>query len=73
MLINISFIGRLTDSSTTQYKLNIDGIISGISSKGVQMIKPMKISSEQFNSFDWNINKNMRRKSLSVPQEKHSV
>ena len=41
LLINIGFIGRLTDSSTTQYKLNIDGITSGISSKGVQMIKPM--------------------------------
>ena len=35
LLINIVFIGRLTDSSTTQYMLNIDGIISGIGSKGV--------------------------------------
>ena len=35
LLINIGFICRLTDSSTTRYKLNIDGIISGISSKGV--------------------------------------
>ena len=69
LLINIGFIGRLTDSSTTQYKLNIDGIISGISSKGVQMIKPMEISSEQFNGLDWNINKNLRRKSQLVPQE----
>ena len=67
MLINIGFIGRLTDSSTTYYKLNIDGIISGISSKGVQMMKPMEISSEQFNGLDWNINKNLRRKSISVP------
>ena len=33
LLINIGFIGRLTDSSTTQYKLNIDGIISRISIK----------------------------------------
>ena len=39
-LINIGFLRRLTDSSTTKYKLNIDGIISGISSKGVKMIKP---------------------------------
>ena len=44
LLINIGFIGRLTDSSTTQYKLNIDGIVSGISSKGVKMIKPYKAS-----------------------------
>ena len=33
LLINIGFIDRLTNSSTTQYKLNIDAIISGISSK----------------------------------------
>ena len=52
LLTNIGFIGRLTDSSTTQYKLNIDGIISGISSKGVQMIKPMEVSTEQFNGLD---------------------
>ena len=46
LLINIDFLGRLTDSSTTQYKLNIDGIVSGISSKGVKMIKPMNVSSD---------------------------
>ena len=33
------------------------------------MIKPMEISTEQFNGLDWNINKNFERKSLSVPQE----
>ena len=41
LLVYIGFIGMLTDSNTIQYKLNIDEIISGISSKGVQMIKPM--------------------------------
>ena len=52
LVVNIGFLGKLTDSSTTQYKLNIDGIVSGISSKGVKMIKPMGISSEQFNGLD---------------------
>ena len=52
LLVNIGFIGKLTDSSTTKYKLNIDGIISGISSKGVKMIKLMAIDSEQFNGLD---------------------
>ena len=33
------------------------------------MIKPMDVSSEQFNGLDWNINKNLRRKSISTPQE----
>ena len=33
------------------------------------MIKPIEISSEQFNGLDWNLNKNLRRKSISVPQE----
>ena len=49
LLINIGFLEKLTDSSTTQYKLNIVGISSGISSKRVKMTKPMDISSEQFN------------------------
>ena len=69
LLINIGFLEKLTDSSTTQYKLNIDGIVSGISSKGVKMIKPRDISSEQYNGLDWNLNKNLRRKSISIPQE----
>ena len=29
----------------------------------------MDVSSEQFNGLDWNINKNLRRKSISIPQE----
>ena len=33
------------------------------------MIKPMESSSEQFNGLDWNLNKNLRRKSISIPQE----
>ena len=33
------------------------------------MIKPMEMSSEQFNGLDWNINKNLRRKPQLVPQE----
>ena len=33
------------------------------------MIKLMKVSSEQFNGLDWNINKKLRRKSISVPQK----
>ena len=64
LLISIGFLGRLTDSRTIKYKLNIDGIISGISSKGVKMIKPMIIDSEQFNGLNWNISKNLRRKSI---------
>ena len=32
------------------------------------MIKPLDISSEQFNVLDWNINRNFRRKSISLPQ-----
>ena len=44
LLVNIGFIGKLTDTSTTKYKLNIDGIISEISSKWVKMIKPMAMT-----------------------------
>ena len=38
--LNIGFLEKLTDSSIIKYELNIDRIISGISSKGVKMIKP---------------------------------
>ena len=44
-------------------------MISGISSKEIKMIKPMIINSKQFNGLNWNISKNLRRKSISVPQK----
>ena len=69
LLVNIGFIGKLIDSSTIKYKLNIDGIISGITSKGVKMIKPMAIDPNQFNGLEWNISKNLRRKLISIPSE----
>ena len=33
------------------------------------MIKPINLSSEQFNKLYWNINKILRRKSISITQE----
>lgn len=60
-LINIGFIGKLTDDSTTKYKLDINGIISAISSRGVKMIKPMISDSGRFNGLEWNLYKNPRR------------
>ena len=69
LLVNRGFVGKLTDSSTIKYKLTIDGIISGISSKGVKMIKPMTIDSEQFNGLEWNICADLRNKSILIPHE----
>lgn len=57
-LINVGFIGKLTDNSITRYRLDIDGIISAISSKGVKMIKPMISDSSRFNGLEWNLYKN---------------
>ena len=69
LLINIGFIRKLTDSSTTKYKLNIDRITSGINSKGVRMIKPMAIDPEKLNGLYWNVSKNLRGKSILIPKK----
>ena len=38
ILLNIGFIGWTINSSNTQYRLNIDGIIQEIASAGIRFI-----------------------------------
>lgn len=64
-LINVGFIGKLTDNSTTKYKLDINGIIDAISSKGIKMIKPMISDSSKYNGLEWNILKNPKKNSTT--------
>lgn len=63
-LINVGFIGKLTDTSTTRYKLDVSGIVSAISSKGVRMIKPMITDSSEFNGLEWNLSKGLEQKTV---------
>lgn len=56
MLI-VSVLARLTTSLNAYYKLNIDGIIQSLASKGVQMISPMQIQETTLVGLEWDLNK----------------
>ena len=45
LVISIGFIGRMTNSSNTRYRVDIKPIIEAMTSKGIQLIKPLEISS----------------------------
>lgn len=69
LLINIGYLGRLTDSSTIQYKLDIKQIVEAMSSKGIKMLKPIEINLELLGGLDWNISKNLEETRGLVPEE----
>lgn len=69
LLINIGYLGRLTGSSTIQYKLDIKQIVEAMSSKGIKMLKPIEISPELLGGLDWNINKNLEEVRGLIPEE----
>lgn len=66
-LINVGFIGKLTNNSIARYKWDIKGIVSTISSKGIKMIKPMAIDTYKFNGSNWNLSKSLRKK-IVIPE-----
>ncbi|KAK8957539.1 hypothetical protein KSP39_PZI001120 [Platanthera zijinensis] len=66
LLINIGLLGKLTNNSTTKYKLNIAHIIDAISSTGVKMIQPMDIDPTILEGLAWNISNNLTS-TVSIP------
>lgn len=57
IMLTVSVLARLTTSLNVNYKLNIDGIIQSLASKGVQMISPIQIQGTTLVGLEWDLNK----------------
>ena len=69
LIISIAIIGRLTNGSKTKYKINIKPIIEAMASKGIQLIKPLEISSKKLARKEWNLSDFLEDETPLVPKD----
>jgi hypothetical protein len=68
LLVSIEFIGRLTNKSSSRYRVNVDDVIESMQSKGLKFMSPLKIGSEERAGEEWNIGELIEKKELKLPQ-----
>jgi hypothetical protein len=68
LLVSIEFIGRLTNKSSSRYKVNVNDVIENMQSKGIKFMNPLKISSEERAGEEWNISDLIEKKELKQPE-----
>jgi len=68
LLVSIEFIGRLTNKSSSRYRVNVNDVIENLQSKGIKFMSPLKISSEERAGEEWNISDLIERKELKQPE-----
>lgn len=67
LLVSIEFIGRLTNKSSSKYRVNVDDVIESMQSKGIKFMSPLKISSEERAGEEWKISELIEKKELKQP------
>ena len=68
LLVSIEFIGRLTNRSSSRYRVNINDVINSMQSKVIQFMYPLTISSEERAGEEWKIGELMEKKELKQPE-----
>jgi hypothetical protein len=64
LLVSIEFIGRLTNTSMTRYKVNVNDVIQSMQSKGIKFMSPLTIGYEEIEGEEWNISELIENKIL---------
>ena len=64
LLVSIEFIGRLTNKSSSRYRVNVNDVIKNMQSKGIKFMSPLTISSEERAGEEWNIGELVEKKEL---------
>lgn len=72
IIVSVGFLGKCMNSTTSNYKVNIDGIIDGMGSKGIRMIKPKEYSSEELAGLEWPVHRFVEGNKILVPEEGHA-
>lgn len=65
LLMCIGFIGKLTLSSNTKFKLKVNDVVEIMGNKGISLIKPIKIDPEIYAGLEWNLNKFTKPKTFT--------
>uniref|UniRef100_A0A452ZMH1 Uncharacterized protein n=1 Tax=Aegilops tauschii subsp. strangulata TaxID=200361 RepID=A0A452ZMH1_AEGTS len=68
LLVSIEFIGRLTNRSSSRYRVNVNVVIDSRQSKGIKFMNPLKIGSEERAGEEWKIGELIEKKELRQPE-----
>uniref|UniRef100_A0ACD5XL00 Uncharacterized protein n=1 Tax=Avena sativa TaxID=4498 RepID=A0ACD5XL00_AVESA len=68
LLVSIEFIGRLSNKSSSRYRVNVDDVIESMQSKGIKFMSPLKVSFEERAGEEWNIGDLIEKKELKQPK-----
>ena len=68
LLVSIEFIGRLTNRSSSRYRVNVTDVIDSMKSKGIKFMNPLKIGSEERAGEEWKIGELIEKKELKQPE-----
>ena len=60
----ISFIGKLSNHSSTKYKLRTDQALKALGTKGIQVIEAKRLSSETLAGLEWKITELIPRQQI---------
>lgn len=66
LLVSIEFIGRLTNRSSSRYRVNVNDVIDSMQSKGIKFMNSLKIGSEERVGEEWKIGELIEKKDLKL-------
>ena len=55
LVINIGFIGRCTNNADNKVKIKVEDVVNLLTTKGVGMVKPEALSTENLAGLEWDL------------------
>lgn len=68
LLMCVGFLGKMTDNSNTRFKLQIKDVVEVMENKGIKLIKPIKISPEEYAGLEWKLG-DFKEKEALIPND----
>lgn len=65
LLICIGFVGKLTESNQTLFKVKTKNIVNLMANKGIRLLQPKPICPDQYAGLEWELEKFIPRNTLT--------
>ncbi|KAG5606900.1 hypothetical protein H5410_028392 [Solanum commersonii] len=64
LLVCVGFIGKLATNNSSRFKIKIDDAVGIMGNKGIKLMNPLKINSEEYAGREWNLEKFCKKEVL---------
>ena len=68
LVINIGFIGRCTNYADNKVKIKVEDVVNLLTTKGVGMVKPEALSTENLARLEWDLEDFAKRTETVIPK-----